>query len=386
MSVALVAAVTLTAGDDTDMPFQHCIVCGEQGMGDVLANILLFVPLGASLTLAGVVRRRVVLTALALTAVVEFLQAFVIPGRDPSLGDIVANTLGAVLGLLVVSRSTALLSPAPSHERLLGPAATVAAVLVIGATAWFVHPVLPLRPLFGQWTARFENSAWYTGEVLDARIGNYLLPSRLLDWPVGVRRELLGGTPVEVAFRAGVAPDRRAPVFGIWDDHPSQLLLIGAEHRDLVLALRQRAHSFRLSEPVTRIREALSGIRQGDTVSLAARFTPDGTCLAINGAQRCGLGLTPGRGWALLASPVRGPRDVLLDAAWVGVLFIGVGLWNRGLRLLLAGSVGAVALLAIPAASWLVPAAPLEWVGAAAGLVVGMAVRRAAARRPETPQ
>jgi glycopeptide antibiotics resistance protein len=61
------------------------------------ANVLLFVPLGFLLTL--LLRRhwQGVLLALALSAGVELVQ-LVIPSRQPSLRDIVANVLGAAVG------------------------------------------------------------------------------------------------------------------------------------------------------------------------------------------------------------------------------------------------------------------------------------------------
>lgn len=61
------------------------------------ANILLFVPLGFLLTLLLRHHWYGVLLALVLSAGVEVAQ-IVIPSRQPSLRDIVANVLGAALG------------------------------------------------------------------------------------------------------------------------------------------------------------------------------------------------------------------------------------------------------------------------------------------------
>lgn len=61
------------------------------------ANILMFVPLGFLLTLLLRHHWYGVLLALALSAGVEIAQ-IVIPSRQPSLRDIIANVLGAALG------------------------------------------------------------------------------------------------------------------------------------------------------------------------------------------------------------------------------------------------------------------------------------------------
>ncbi|MEV8268551.1 VanZ family protein [Microbacterium sp. NPDC076911] len=67
------------------------------------ANIALFVPLGA--LGAMLLTRRpwlVVVVALAVTVVIESVQALLLAQRTPSGLDIIANTLGAAVGLAIV--------------------------------------------------------------------------------------------------------------------------------------------------------------------------------------------------------------------------------------------------------------------------------------------
>ncbi len=111
-SVALVAALTLT-------PIRGDGVVEITELGDVLealsesdtqfllgflieaaANILLFVPFGAALSLRGMSIGKAAGYGLALSAAVEGAQWLLIPGRTTSLGDIVLNTLGAGHALL----------------------------------------------------------------------------------------------------------------------------------------------------------------------------------------------------------------------------------------------------------------------------------------------
>src|SRR3954471_7762674 len=79
-----------------------CMLCGGRGTADLLLNVVLFMPLGVALAPRGHSRNRIFLLALLLSTAIELIQFF-IPGRDPSVSDVVANTCGAVLGALVAS-------------------------------------------------------------------------------------------------------------------------------------------------------------------------------------------------------------------------------------------------------------------------------------------
>jgi hypothetical protein len=70
---------------------------------NVGGNIGLFLPFGAALCLLGLRRRTAVLTGLCLSTLIEITQLF-IPGRTTSTDDVLCNTLGAVLGYVLLSR------------------------------------------------------------------------------------------------------------------------------------------------------------------------------------------------------------------------------------------------------------------------------------------
>jgi hypothetical protein len=74
------------------------------GDAEIVLNTLLFVPLGA--TIALLLTRRAwpvaILAAFALSATVEYAQVS-IPGRVPDLDDVLWNTVGAVIGVVVVT-------------------------------------------------------------------------------------------------------------------------------------------------------------------------------------------------------------------------------------------------------------------------------------------
>ena len=70
---------------------------------ETTANVLLFVPFGALLAIALPLHRGLVVPiALAVTLVIESGQALFLAERTPTLRDIAANVLGAVIGLVVV--------------------------------------------------------------------------------------------------------------------------------------------------------------------------------------------------------------------------------------------------------------------------------------------
>ena len=80
------------------------------------ANVLLFIPLGIALGLRGVSKAKTALLALALTAVVEAAQLIVVSGRTTSVDDVFLNTLGAVLGHLLLKRAQANRQPHRQHH------------------------------------------------------------------------------------------------------------------------------------------------------------------------------------------------------------------------------------------------------------------------------
>jgi hypothetical protein len=108
-------------------------------------------------------------------------------------------------------------------------------------------------------------------------------------------------------------------------------------------------------------------------------------CLQVNTRGACGLGFTPGRGWALLIYPESLPEWLrrLSDMTWIGGLLFLVGFASRGGRagLLVGGGVSLLGLAVLPPLVGLLEPLPLEWLAALAGLVTGAVVCASLARR-----
>lgn len=93
---SLVAAVTAWLRDDVGL------AAVRQGWVEVGANVALFAPLGALVTLA---IRRIwigVVAALVLSAAAELVQVL-LPGRMASGRDVLANVLGAAIGAVAAA-------------------------------------------------------------------------------------------------------------------------------------------------------------------------------------------------------------------------------------------------------------------------------------------
>jgi VanZ family protein len=99
LGVALVALATLwpIPGESHSEP-AWCIVCDEDDIPNFVLNIVLFLPLGAGLRFRGVPPAAALVLLAGLTCGVEAAQFRLVPGRDASLGDVIANLLGGLAG------------------------------------------------------------------------------------------------------------------------------------------------------------------------------------------------------------------------------------------------------------------------------------------------
>src|SRR5688572_6319026 len=95
--IVIAVATLMPAETDVTLP-ASCVFCGQFGGVDFVLNIVLFVPLGVGLRWLLGSWLASGLVGAATTLVIETLQWRLIPGRDASLGDLLANTLGALLG------------------------------------------------------------------------------------------------------------------------------------------------------------------------------------------------------------------------------------------------------------------------------------------------
>jgi hypothetical protein len=397
-SLALILAATLVpAPVGPPVTFGHwCIVCGGYGTADVINNVLLFVPFGAGLGLAGVRLRSAVLAALAATLSIELLQLTVVPGRHATLGDVLMNVAGGALGFALARHGRSLLFPPPRLARALTLASSAVFLAVLWATGWAMLrdpsagppapvPVPPPLP----------EVQWYNGTVPRATLDGRSIarPDR---FPVAVAAALpAAGGRLDAWVTPSNIPLPRFEFFAVvYDPARRAQLILGRRDRDLVFRVRTRSALARLRHPAIVVRDAFppGGTEPMDRVTHVAG-TLDGHLLRA-GIERDGtmewhaVRLSPTLGWAFLLPfhPGLSEESVALTVLWLWGLTLPAGYWaarwqGAGHRpawtwAVALALVPAVGLALLPALGGFASGGPTDWTAAILGLATGWAAGR----------
>ena len=362
--VAICVATLRSAGEDLAPGWSFTLASGDEAVAEVIQNLLLFIPFGVALAMRGVRWRNALLAGVALSFTVEFLQQW-IPGRDPSVGDLITNAASTLIGGAIFWTAPRWLYPAqPRAPWMALGAALVAATAWLG-TGWLFQPAFPHTTYYDRWTPDIPHWPNYDGHVIWATLATLPLEQGKI---AAGETSLAAHAPVVVHFSAGPPPDGRAPLLTINDIHHRDILIVGIDREDLLLVYRTHAAALTLARPDLRTRHALAGVRLGDTLTVQV--------------QRPGLGYTVGDGWKLIFFPEHFPPWglALLNATWVGGGMLGVGLWGSlGHRHWATGSalLLAVATLALGPRLVGLNATPLtEWLGSVTGLTLGWLASR----------
>ena len=366
-----------------------CLVCGDLGGVDFFLNILLFIPLGIGLGLAGFSWRRAILLAGLLSFGIELLQMKVIAGRDASLSDILTNTTGGGIGALLGGYWRRIVHPPPVPARLLALAYALSLTGICAGTAWALGPTWPVgAPWYGQWAPDLGGSFDpFLGKLLTLEAGGEpLLPGRAIDEP---RLEDAVAANPSMAFRAvlGPQPTRLAPVGAIYDGWQRQVLLIGQDQQDLAFRLRMRASILKLRAPGINLHNGLAG-QPGDTVEAQGELRSGVFELSsrIGGELRTReLPVSASWGWSLVApwSSGFGEEVRWLTAVWIVGLVALLAYWSvlaGGTAVSIVPITVAVMLGAIPYAAGFPPAHWSEWMAALIGAALGAFAANAARR------
>ncbi len=381
ISVLLLVA-TLWPTPGAPQPFERlCIICGSLGGIDFVANVVIFVPLGIALVHEAFGLRRAVVFGALLSALVEALQWRLVPGRDSSLGDLLTNSLGTLLGgiLGLHWRSLLFASRARCHRFTL---IWLGAVLgIAGIAAWSLRLAAPDLIFFSQWAPVRGGYVPFAGRIVSLR---------------------LFGESIPVATK--LEPSKRGHAFGR-GEIDLEALIEGADVRaagtaliarlgnpigeQAQLAQRGEALLFRARHNGTRL-----GLRS-PTFLLDSGFAAAPSRTRIRARARNGVvqlegvgsrthAVTLGRFWHTLAPfEVRSQRfDPLMFAAFLGGLFLPVGYLARrsGAAIVwIAGIAGVpVSLGLIPLLAGIAPWGTWELIGACTGLALGALVSRRA--------
>jgi VanZ like family len=316
-------------GTEYTRSWSFYLTSGDAALAELIQNLLLFMPLGIGLTLVSPLSRRergsggedlrwpyaVVGIGGFLSFCVEFAQQY-IPGRDPSLGDIVANTISTALGVLLVVAAWFWLFAPPRRAAWQALAMAGIAVLAWIATAELVKQSFPPFPYNVVLTPDWENFGHYQGKVLE------------------VHPSLHARMDIRV-LAAPYPPGRTAPLIAVLAAGDERVWVLSVDGEDLSLRYDMPALHLLLEQPDLRFRGALHGVAPRDTFTAATWHDTTDICLAVNSRQRCGLGYTIGDGWKLIFYPEGRPAWQLgvINALWLMGCVIGVGFWHaRGRR------------------------------------------------------
>jgi hypothetical protein len=377
VALALVAVATLVptrdwAGRGGVSPW--CFACGDYGWADFAANVALFAPLGWALARAPV-RLQVGLAAVLITTIgIELLQYAFVPGRVASVSDVVANTAGAVVGMVLPRLERWVTA---SRARALAATVLYAALLVVSLGLGSAAQVVPL-PRALRWTEGNAAHPYvpFLGVVSAVRINGASVPvQQWRDVPsqggVEIAIDILSGRPdtglaqVIVVRRPG-----RGERGWVW---------LEQRDRDLRVHLASASDDFRLRGHSEWLLAALPAT-PGDRVAMGVVVRPFSYRIVVGSGSRVVVRdarVTLGDGWRLLVPFERKgePWASLLTAAWMAVLLgpLGYVASVRSRATSVVAAVGASAsLLLLPILSGCAGLPLPGWCGALIGFLGGV--------------
>jgi hypothetical protein len=394
LAIALIATMTLQpAVSSNNLPFS-CLFCGSLGGVDFVLNTVLFMPLGLGLYWLLRDGRTALLTGVAATLLIELLQWRFIPGRDASLGDLLANSIGTALGIGLARVGAAWVMATGRTARKLAATSAALSTLVVGLSSWLLQPVSVRTPLSVQWKPSRVNMDDFQGELRAAalhgepiRATEVIIPPRLLDPET---RSLT----VTASISGEVEPSRRQAIILRFASHWEEGFFLGQWRESLIARTHVVAERFKFRPPLVGLKGALSppvdkvgGAGQNLIVEVVSN--PRAMTVRVNRPDNPTVAVprTAGLGWTLLL-----PWDVAItpgwwiaNAAWLAALVLPVGYftarsarhatrsgWANRWPLLL--SLGA--LIAGPSMFGLSMLGVGEWAGVLTGLIAGAAIAR----------
>ena len=408
VALGIIAWGTLTtARPDRSATPSWCFLCAEVHGTDVLLNVLLFIPLGVGLRVAGASHRRVLGVSAVVTLAVELAQWFLVTGRIASVADMVANLLGAATGILLASHGRKLILPEAPLARLLAAASITGWLVVQALTVWAFAPSLKGDAFWGQIAADLGHMHRFTGRVIAARIGDTSVPDGRIKDVKPVRRLFAKGAAVEALVVPGEPPAQVAPIVSIFNGEQQEIMVLGQEGQDLVFRMRTHAASARLRIPTVSLWGAFPSLARPedgpprDTIRISGwrsgwRMYASATSRDTSTSRS--IALRPTFGWALILpfEHTLTPRSWRFTAAWMAVLLFPAGYWGarclipvpntavrqsalsvvfRVLTMLVIAAIMLVAgLIGLPWRLGLATAGVWEWGGAMAGIAFGTIV------------
>jgi len=350
---------------------------------------VLLAPVGVGLRLRGWRPAAILGCVVALSGGIELLQLLLPIGRDASVLDVVANTVGAAIAAAV----------APSISRALGVSTTqarwfaVAALAGWGAqaamTAWALQRDVPATAqYYGQWAHVFTSTVPLTGVVTAFTIQDRPVSDDPVTHTDSLRATLAGDTVMLQLMVSDLGPARgRAQIAGVTDGEGN--LVAGFERERCRVRFRMRTRGERLGLRALSVVVPTSCRLEAGVTGIEGRATRASLAMAASwtGAKRqATLALTPSLAWRLFVPSgwPAGLWDVLGSIGWLALWGVPLafllraaapGRVARAALVYVIGLGGVVALVAV--ASGLAVVNPGDIIGMALGWLAGSAIRNA---------
>jgi hypothetical protein len=346
--VVLVLVPTLAPGPGSVTTPPWCLICGERGGSDAIANTILFVPLGIALGFQQWKTIPSILFAFAITLLIETAQLLVIPGRDAGIGDLLFNTTGAAFGLIMV-RTAIRVAPHPATRRVLQVTSGAIFGTVVILTGWLFQPDLEADSYRSQWTQWRSRRDVYEGAVHSVHLGYRELPDGRVEDAGFVRAALTEGQPVVIQGTVGEPPRGFGAIFTLRGQRNRDIWTAGQRGNALIIHYRPRAADFRLQEPDLEISMAMVTLAAGTPFTLSVARDWPGFHVELN-EETYRIAFAARDGWRLFVYPIGVPRSSrwVLGYLWLAALAFPIGFWTDrnwksviGISFLVAGIAGA---------------------------------------------
>jgi hypothetical protein len=225
-----------------------CLACGPVSGADLFQNLLLFLPLGLVMGMAGWHWGRSALILAAIPVAIEVSQALLQNGRDAALGDVIANAAGGLVGWWLGSGALSRLVRWPH----LAPATVAVFCVQLALTALLGRPAaagpepwqLRLNPATG-------HRLTYAGEVRQVLLGDVALSDEApLPSPIRVR----GANGFSATFTWDTTGGSDlTPILRLDDGRGWEILSLDRRDDAIGMTLRTRAGLLRFRNPVLRV-------------------------------------------------------------------------------------------------------------------------------------
>ena len=383
LGTLLVVSATLTpsssgsAGDSTPC----LLICGSRGLADFLANVLLFLPVGASLGLLRMPLRWIGAVCAMMSLGIEVAQIGLIPGRDGNPADVVSNFLGGLAGGFVgleFPRALQVSAPAALRRALFVAAAVLG---VATATGLLLAASVPHGAYGASWTTGGPGYAAYPGRVQQMSIGGRRVAEGPSSFGSFEKQALRRGDPLRLVLQVAPPQPGLGHILSL-EAGDEDVLFIGARSEDLILRYRSAAATLRLDQPALRLPQALSAREAGASLEIDVWRSGGRYCVRAGPEHKCPR-FTAASGWVLLqhVGHFSDWARRRVDIAWLLLLCAPLGLWIRlrweSLAVLALAVTG---LSALPPLVGLDGLSAVEWAAGAVGFLLGMALQWLARR------